>query len=89
MVNNDWVACNLEDIEPKQTPVVIIFRPRPEKQYLGCVRVIHKQSNLLLWDVYTSPELPATRVYTGIIRPGCDCSLQNVEIKLVISSASS
>lgn len=79
----DWTPCTLEDIEPKLVPVVIIFRPQKRQQRIGCVRVSHRESSLLLWDVYSSGRLPATRVYTGIIRPGCDCALQNVEIKLM------
>ena len=72
---------------PEAQPRVIIIRPPPGKTNFGSVKVVeggHSQTlGALLWDIFTSRDLRAEGIYTGILPAGYICYLFDAEIKAI------
>lgn len=81
---NNWNLYEFTSLDVSAQPRVIVFRPGPNKTSFGSVRVVEDRPRRgILWDIFTTNELPAVGLYMGIIPAGFHCHLLVVELKIL------
>lgn len=82
-----WTHCEFEDLPPEAEPRVIVFRPPHNKTSFASVRVmLEGQEHMvggILWDLFTTDNVSADGVYTGVVPPGYTCYFLAVEVKVI------
>ena len=82
MWKQDWKYYEFDSLKSTRHPHVIMFRPPPGKTCFGGVRQDGRRDRVL-GDIFTSNDLRAVRLYTGIIPPGFQCNLVVAEAKIL------
>lgn len=77
-VDKNWTLYTLKMVPGHPTDRLIVFRPHPSRDLLGCIRVYRAGTTVKLWDVYDSRD-----TFIGIVPKDCPFEAMVVEVKFI------